>query len=795
MPPVRPPRPVLVALGVLVAVWAAFLVGTFLRSTTDVVWDAWIYDGLTAGCALVVVARVVVVRTERGAWSCVAAGLLANTCGDVTWSVLSATGDPPFPNASDGLYLMLYPCLYLALVLLLRGRLRRFGISAWLDGLVTALALTAVVAAVAFDRITAGTGGGALAVAAALAYPVGDLVLLAMVAGALALIGWRADVRWWSLSAGFALYAVVDTTFLFQAAAGTYRDGTWIDALWPASGLLIAVTSWRPSRQLRFEGPVGWGSLLPSLAGTAGAVVVLWAAAGPAVTRLAVTLAAATLLAAATRFALGFREVTAVAESRQQALTDELTGLANRRALLRALAELPADAGPGAVALMLVDLDRFKEVNDSLGHHVGDELLVQVGRRIADAAPAGALVARVGGDEFAVLLRPEVTTPGRGRRPAPGGRGGRADDAEAVGERVVAALEAPFALDDVTLHVHGSIGIGRMPEHTTSRDQLLQRADVAMYTAKGAAKRGDGRVAVYRAEDDPHSRQRLELLEELRHALRSGRVVCHFQPLVDLTTGRTDSVEALARWDHPTRGLVPPEQFLPLAEQAGLMREITEAVLHHALGQVRRWRDLGLDVGVAVNLSPTNLLDVDLPHQIAAALQLHGLPGSSLRVEITETVLMTSFTRSCQTLERLHAVGVEASIDDYGTGYSSLAYLQDLPVAELKLDRAFISRFTTDARTAAIVRSTIDLAHSLGLRMVAEGVQDERTAEDLRFLGCDLAQGFHFCRPLRGDVMTRWLTEFGGQVADRTRLTAGTGGVPGVPAQGRPASQFAGGGR
>lgn len=747
--PAPTPRPVRVVLWFLGAAWIVFAVGTLVRSGSSAVWDDWFYDGLTAGCAAVVLSRAALVATERPIWTSLGLGLAFNACGDISWSILTAAGPAGFPTVADAFYLLLYPALYVGLVLLLRERTRHFKVSAWLDGVIAACAIAALVAALVVGRISRSTEGHWLAIAVTLAFPVGDLALLAVVAAALAMIGWRADRRWWFLSAGLTLYAVADTFFLIVNPPGTYRDGTWIDALWPAASLIIAATSWEPTRRLTKETFTGWLALIPSVASTLTAVAVLCVGAGPRVPLPAVVLATLTLVGAAARFAVSFHELALLAESRQQALTDELTGLANRRALMAALEQA---RGRDSAGLLLVDLDRFKEINDSLGHHVGDELLVQVARRLRAAVRSQDLVARLGGDEFAVLLATDES-----RLPqAPSTTDGEPvalTTSRLAATRIVAEMAGPFALDDVTLHVQGSVGIGVLPDHTDDPLLLLQRADVAMYTAKAST----ARIGVYQAEEDPHSRERLQLLEELRGSLRDGGIVCHYQPKVDIATGRVAGVEALARWRHPSRGLLSPDQFLSLAEHAGLMRELTAAVLGCALGQSRRWREAGAPLTVAVNLSPTNLLDVDLPEQIRHVLLAHDLPPDSLELEITETVMMTNPTRCQDVVTRLHRYGIRTAIDDYGTGYSSLAYLQDLPVDVLKLDRMFVSRMTTDHRAEAIVRSTVDLAHSLGMTVVAEGVEDAETFQALHGYGCDLSQGYLHTPPLPAPELDSWM--------------------------------------
>ncbi|MDK3257482.1 bifunctional diguanylate cyclase/phosphodiesterase [Blastococcus capsensis] len=416
---------------------------------------------------------------------------------------------------------------------------------------------------------------------------------------------------------------------------------------------------------------------------------------------------------------------------------DPLTGLANRRRFIEQVESTVYADGEPRCALLMIDLDRFKEINDSFGHSVGDDLLCLVGPRLQDVLHDGDLLARMGGDEFAVLL--------------PDADAGRARE---VAESLGAGLRDAFVLDGMALHVDASIGIALCPDHGRDRSLLLARADTAMY----AAKRGKHGYEMWAPDGTPASRDRLETLEQLRAALDSEQLDNHYQPQLDLRTGAVVGVEALVRWNHPDRGLLYPGVFLPLAEQAGLMRRLALRVLERALRDLQTWRAQGHAISVAVNLSVSNLQDIALPEQVEMLLDACDVPAGALVLEITEDVLMADAARSQQVMAGLRRLGVRLSIDDYGTGYSSLSYLRALPVDELKLDRSFVTHLTTDARAAAIVRSTLQLSRDLGMSMVVEGVEDADSLAALREWGCDIAQGYHISRPMPAERVPSWLT-------------------------------------
>jgi diguanylate cyclase (GGDEF)-like protein len=444
---------------------------------------------------------------------------------------------------------------------------------------------------------------------------------------------------------------------------------------------------------------------------------------------LLVALAAACLLA-------GFRAGRAA--SRREALHDVLTGLPNRALFTdrveRALAAARRDAS--RPVLMLLDLDRFKEVNDTLGHHHGDELLRQIGPRIGAVLRSSDTVARLGGDEFAVLL-PDADAQG----------------AAEVGEKILEALHRTFSVSGVDLEIDASLGIAAYPQDGEDVETLVQAADVAMYADKSgrtgeavAGRRGDGR--------DP-----LELMAGLRRAMDDGELSLVFQPKVHLAGGDVHGVEALVRWRHPERGLVLPSSFVAQAEHTGLMRPLTMHVIDQALAQARRWRDAGLDLRVAVNVSQRGLLDRGLAEEVDVLLERWDVPGATLELELTESTLMADPERAHKVLLALRSLGVRLAVDDFGTGWSSIDLLQSLPIEEIKIDRSFVAGMAEDRGDATVVRSTIDLAGNLGLRVTAEGVEHDQVRRRLAALGCDLGQGYLFSPPLDGEALGAWAAD------------------------------------
>jgi diguanylate cyclase (GGDEF)-like protein/PAS domain S-box-containing protein len=440
--------------------------------------------------------------------------------------------------------------------------------------------------------------------------------------------------------------------------------------------------------------------------------------------------------------------VRQAAVNSHMALHDPLTGLPNRVLFAERIEQAIRHARRNGdqLAVLLLDLDRFKEVNDSLGHPAGDQLLIAVSDRIRGAIRDSDTFARLGGDEFGLLL-PELH--------------GIAD-VELVLARVAAALEQPITVHTLPLAVEASIGVATYPDHGLDAQVLIQHADVAMYEAK----RDSANACFYDRDSHEHDISRLTLVGELRRAMARDELLLHYQPKAILASGEVHSVEALVRWQHPDRGLIFPDAFIPIAQETSLIGPLTLHVLDLALRQGHEWRRCGLDLTIAVNLSTRNLLDREFPRRLEELLERCEMPATLLELEVTESAMLANPKRAKLVLGELAALGVRLSIDDFGTGYSSLSYLRELPVDEIKIDRSFVMRMQDEGTDVAIVRSTIDLGRNLGLDVVAEGVETQETWDRLRELGCRTAQGYFLSRPLEPDMLTAWL------IARRARVPA-----------------------
>ncbi|MBB3752352.1 diguanylate cyclase (GGDEF)-like protein [Mycolicibacterium sp. BK634] len=692
----------------------------------------------------------------RLAWLALAIGVIGWGVGEAIWTYYEVhLHEIPYPSIADAGFLLLPVGACAALLLIpteqrtnSRGRL-------FLDGVIMAGSLFLVSWVTILHPLYQSEASNRLGFIIALAYPISDILVLTVAGVVLVRSVDSRRLPLTLLTVGLACFALSDSAFAYLSAKGDYGSGDVIDIGWAAGLLLITVAAAAGRDEIRRQPESlalpGWASVwLPY---TPLLVAGFVAAAQPVPllqSGLVISVAAVLGVTVLARQFLAVRENRRlVATVARQALHDPLTGLANRALFNERLDHAMQMRGRQDLspAIVSMDLNEFKLVNDNLGHPVGDDLLIGVAQRLRKCVRVGDTVARLGGDEFAVLVESSPVA------------------AELVARRVVEAFEEPFLLAGHELLMRPSVGlaIAAPDEPDLSADDLLRRADIAMYTAKRSRFRGvrsydpemefeaDGgdeqqRGAVGRP--DAGSAASLALLEKLRLAIDNDELTLVYQPKFDLSTGGIVGVEALLRWPLPGGGVISPEEFLPVVRRHGLMGRVTQLVITKALDDAVAWRRAGVEVPVAVNLFAPSMANVGLPARIAQALAAHGLSPAALTVEITEDLFLDSTERARTVLEQLRHNGIRIAVDDFGSGYSALSYLRDLPIDEVKLDRSFIASILVDQRAAAVVRAVVDLAHVLGLTVVVEGVEDAETAALVRRLGCDIGQGFYFGMPV-----------------------------------------------
>jgi diguanylate cyclase (GGDEF)-like protein len=691
----------------------------------------WLTSAAYILVAIIVSWRAIHTEEARRSWTIFAFGISLYASGNVLWATwIEHLHSPPIPSISDAMWLSFYPAAYVGIAGLARLREQRAPTRVWLDSVVAALGVAAIGAAIVVRTVLASVSGDTAAVITEMAYPICDLLLAALIVGVLALRGWRLDRMWAMLGSGFLTLAAADCMYALQVAGGASAPSSATNFVYEIGVALLALAAWQSQGTPETDAVPGTSVLAIPAAFTFGALGLLVYDHFSRLDPLALALALLTILAAFARTALAFGDVTTLAETRRQALTDELTSLPNRRHFLRLVrAAISASrATEGSVALMIVDLDHFKELNDTLGHAAGDQLLCLVGARLLRVLRTSDAAARLGGDEFGVVLSDSCD-------PA---------SAALVADKILDAMREPFSIRGLNLRVTASIGIALFPEDAQNDGQLMQHADVAMYEAKS---RQAGR-ACYARDRDHHSLERLTVAGELSRALENGEIEAYFQPKADTRSHKVVGLEALARWRHPTRGLIGPEEFVTVAEQAGLGPALTRRMLELALTHLTTWRESGLDLHVAVNTTVRDLQDMRFPAEVAALLAVHDLPPDVLMLEVTENMVLADPVRIGDVLAQLGELGLGLSLDDFGTGYSSLTRLKALPVGEVKIDRSFVSNMTSDPVDAAIVQATIRLAHTIGVSVVAEGVENEATWSLLTTERCDLIQGYALSKPL-----------------------------------------------
>ncbi len=687
----------------------------------------------------------------------ISAAVLSATAGDGIAAIYQVNLGHALPSPSwvDGFYIIMGPLLFAGIAQQARQRGSPFTKP---RALVDACMVIATAACFSWYFVVGPTivesKTALLANLVDAAYPAGDLFLiLCLVLLAVGQEGAATRLASLALGLGLGVELATNRAYVYLSLHGGYTAGHVLDAGWPLGYLLIGLSVWlgavspeRPPQGERTGIAAVRGGLLPSLLVYAQlpAVVVLLAAVGrtrpaPGIeTGVDVGAILVVCLAVARHVLTWFEARDGAHWIETAATTDALTGLPNRARLGEQLTRaLHAGSIAGTpVALLLLDLDRFKEINDSLGHHYGDLLLQQVGTRLRETLRADDFIGRLGGDEFAAIL-PRTAAAG----------------AVTVCRSLVRALQAPFVVEGKTVGLGVSIGAALAPEHGTGAVELLKHADAAMYLAK----RGNSGHAVYDPLRDERSAPCLTMVAELRRGIAEGELELHYQPQADLRDRHVYGVEALVHWNHPTRGLLPPDAFIPLAERTGVILPLTTWVLDQALAQCRRWLDRGRDLEISVNVSLRNLRDPSLCQTVETLLARYRVPAERLCLELTESTVMADIELSQATLQQLCALGVRISIDAFGTGYSSLSHLARLPVSELKIDRSFAQRVAADESNATIIASTIGLGRSLGLRIVTKGVETRDAWDLLGTLDCDAAQGVFFANALSAEDLEAWM--------------------------------------
>jgi len=749
-----PVRRVGLAMGLVIAAYASWQAMRWGPSSTANLFF-YVVSAAAVGSAYSASRRCRGNRRLARAWRLFALGIAGQLAGQVAFQVYDVLGKTPYPSVADVLYLSFYPLMLAGLLSLPMARGDRSGrLRLGVDMAVVAIAGSALVVYVVLGPTLVAGSGSSLQVAFSVAYPAGDMVLLVGISSALlrgAVPSLRSPLR--LLAAGLVLFVVGDVIYGYITLHSSYHTGDLIDSTWMVALALMAVagaTQTTVTDNEALEPARDRVSWLPTVAVGLGFGLLLFSDRRdpffPGLTLDGIAILLAGLVLA--RQALVQRDlINAQGQLRHQAFYDALTGLPNRTLVLDRAEWMLASARRRRLrlAVLFVDLDGFKDVNDSLGHAAGDKLLQAVAIRLTAVVRGTDTVGRFGGDEFVVLLDPDVQM-----------------DPQDVAERILETLREPFPLEGRSLgaiEIGASVGISEVEVSEVddaTPDTLLGDADRALYAAKAAGK---GRYTVYGAKpvtgDSRHpassaaarrpQRNRARLAAELAQALDGDALELWFQPQADSRTGRVHSAEALVRWRHPVHGLLLPADFIPLAEATGLIHKLTTRVLDEAFGQCAEWERAGLHLRVSVNVSASDLLG-DLDERVAAALDRHHLDPSAVVIEVTESAIHSDPARSGAMLTRLQRLGVGLSLDDFGTGFSSLQHLKTLPVTEIKIDRSFVIEMTP--ADVAIVEATTELAHRLGKRVVAEGVEDRTTWSRLAAAGCELIQGYALSRPV-----------------------------------------------
>ena len=741
--------PMAAAMGALLVLYAGWQVFRWPAGHRELIGDVAFYpvDLAAIGAAWVASRRCVEKPRLRWGWRLVAIAFACYFAGDVIWTVYEVVGSAPYPSAADVLYLLFYPVMLGGLLCFAEGRREiTERVRLTLDLAIVAIAGTAVVIYVVLGPTIVESGPDPLQTAISIAYPAGDIVLLVGLGSVLLRRRARSSARALQfMAAGLLFFIAGDLAYGYITLHSTYQGGDPVDSLWMVAMALFAIAGaaqGNPERVVgdREEAHVQRASWAPAIAVAIGFGLLLYVERNlPLLPDESLVIAAVLLagLVSARQFLAQRQLVRTQGQLNHQSLHDALTGLPNRVLVIDRAEQMLARArrNRARIAALYVDIDGFKHVNDSLGHAAGDELLRVVATRLCGLVREADTVGRLGGDEFVVLLESPTLDAG----------------AELVAERICEVLGQPVELDDAdgrTFSITTSVGIAH--GQRDSADELLRDADVALYEAKRAGK---NRWMAFESRMQTAAQERLGLEMALREALDRDQFFLHYQPLFDLQSETITGVEALIRWRHPVRGVIPPDSFIPLAEETGLIVPIGRWVLRTACERAVRWHHQQRPIGMSINVSARQLDDDRFIHDLTDTLEFTSLDPGSLTLEITETTLMRDADASAQRLRELKALGVRIAIDDFGTGYSSLAYLRQFPVDILKIDRSFISGIAASRESKALIHTLVQLGKTLGLETLGEGIEEQPQLRHLQQEHCDSGQGFLFSRPLEPETL------------------------------------------
>lgn len=729
------------------------------KSGYQTFWDGWVGN---IACTLPVIPIWIRARRSqklRGAWIALGVGVALNDIGNLVYMLHDQNIHPiPSPALSDIPYLLSYVGFAVGITLMTQRSFGKHSTSIRLDGAIAGLAVASVAAMLWFDSVMK-ISGNALQVIVGMSYPLGDIVLLVLLVAGLVPTRFRINLSSLTLMLGMGWFLFGDVLYLNLDATHSYvpdslLDGTWLIGIW-----LLAVAAW-PSYEGRAaprseEKVAPQGILMiPTLCGLISLAVLVKSLAHHT-SSVSALLAIGALLLVIVRMVLTLREVRQGALNFRDARTDDLTGLGNRRSFLEdSLTKLTTLKKNEKLAVLLIDLNDFKEINDSLGHPCGDDLLDIVGERFQSKLANRGSIARIGGDEFATACLVNSI-----------------DDGVAIAESIHESLEEPISLDGVSVRISASIGVAIYPDHGSTSNELLRCADVAMYRAK----QGFATVCTYQSSDDPHNRDRLALVDELRAAIEARELTLHYQPTRDLYTMAVHGVEALVRWQHPTRGLLYPDDFVPLAERVGLILPLTRAVLEQAITEASRLDRQGHQLRMSVNISRYDLIDEQLPGFVNQLLDQYDFPANRLTLEVTESSIGGNPDNAKRSIQRMRGGGIGISIDDFGVGYSSMSQLLELPIDEIKVDKSFVLALENDTRARAIVRSSVELARALNVTLVAEGIETAECLQMLQDIGAGIGQGYFIATPLTSNQLDDFLAfPFSETSFDPTGVTVGS---------------------